>query len=57
MTKKGKPDEPQKVDIPVSKPKKLKTTVKLPGKKRPKKQKQSESSCFRSPSGNYYLSR
>ena len=36
-------DEPQKVDVSVSKPKKLKTTVKLPGKKRPKKPKQSES--------------
>ena len=35
--------EPQKVDVPVTKPKKLKTTVKLPGKKRPKKPKQSES--------------
>ena len=37
--KKGEPDEPEKVDIPVTKPKKLKTTVKLPGKKRPKKTK------------------
>ena len=35
--------EPQKVNVPVSKPKKLKSTVKLPGKKRPKKEKQSES--------------
>ena len=36
-------EEPEKVDIPVSKPKKLKSTVKLPGKKRPKKPKESES--------------
>tara|TARA_B100000963_G_scaffold144839_1_gene126136 strand:+ start:4 stop:3486 length:3483 start_codon:yes stop_codon:yes gene_type:complete len=36
-------EEPQKVDITVTRPKKLKSTVKLPGKKRPKKQKQSES--------------
>ena len=41
--KEGTEPEPEKVDIPVTKPKKLKTTVKLPGKKRPKKQKQSES--------------
>lgn len=41
--RKGEPEEPEKADIPVSKPKKLKTTVKLPGKKRPKKEKQSES--------------
>ena len=40
--RKGEP-EPEKVDVPVSRPKKLKSTVKLPGKKRPKKQKQSES--------------
>ena len=37
--RKGEP-EPEKVDVPVSRPKKLKSTVKLPGKKRPKKQKQ-----------------
>jgi len=41
--RKGEPEEPQKVDAPVSRPKKLKSTVKLPGKKRPKKPKQSES--------------
>ena len=40
---KGESDEPEKVDIPVTKPKKLKSTVKLPGKKRPRKPKQSES--------------
>ena len=36
-------DEPEKTDLPVAKPKKLKGTVKLPGKKRPRKEKQSES--------------
>ena len=41
--RKGESDEPEKVDVPVSKPKKLKSTVKLPGKKRPRKPKQSES--------------
>ena len=38
-----KGEEPQKTDLPNSKPKKLKGTVKLPGKKRPRKEKQSES--------------
>ena len=35
--------EPEKTDVTPAKPKKLKTTVKLPGKKRPKKPKESES--------------
>lgn len=35
--------EPEKTDATPAKPKKLKTTVKLPGKKRPKKPKESES--------------
>ena len=30
--KKDETDEPEKVDVPISKPKKLKSTVKLPGK-------------------------
>ena len=36
--RKGEPEEPQKVDAPVSRPKKLKSTVKLPGKNDPKNQ-------------------
>ena len=33
--RKGESDEPEKVDVPVSKPKKLKSTVKLSGKNDP----------------------